>query len=364
MRLPARGRRWVSRMCLLSGLVLVASLVSAQTSPPSQTTKPAQPAPPTAASPLRLVSTAWSPFTNQSGQPRFALDLVEEALRRIGVSSTTTIVDAGQFSASLLTGDFDGSAAAWKDTERERVLLFSQPYLENRLILVGRKGADVSATALSALSGKRIAIVDGYAYGDAVNGPGPTFVRSRSEEDSLARLLNGSVDYLLMDDLVVQYIATHHAQEAQTKLQLGSTPVVKRPLYFAVRRTRPDAQAIVDRFNAQLRGMVADRTYHRLLNVDWIQADVDNDGLFELVPGSDRAGATEPRQAYALFTTDRPEFTVSQPATPTPNIEQPRFYIGGNIYRDWATVPDTYKLTGSTIPNPARSTGTVFRFAW
>jgi hypothetical protein len=27
-------------------------------------------------------------------------------------------------------------------------------------------------------------------------------------------------------------------------------------------------------------------------------------------------------------------------------------------------VPDVYKLTGEDIPNPARSTGTVFRFAW
>ena len=27
--------------------------------------------------PLKLVSTAWPPFTNAAGQPRFALDLVE-----------------------------------------------------------------------------------------------------------------------------------------------------------------------------------------------------------------------------------------------------------------------------------------------
>ena len=34
---------------------------------------------------LRLVSTAWPPFTNAPGQPRFALDLVDEALRRVGI---------------------------------------------------------------------------------------------------------------------------------------------------------------------------------------------------------------------------------------------------------------------------------------
>ena len=46
---------------------------------------------------LRLVSTAWPPFTNEAGQPRFALDLVEAALGRIGVTSQTLIVDAAKF---------------------------------------------------------------------------------------------------------------------------------------------------------------------------------------------------------------------------------------------------------------------------
>jgi ABC-type amino acid transport substrate-binding protein len=102
---------------------------------------------------LRLVSTAWSPFTNVAGEPRFALDLVETALRRVNITATTTIVEAAQFTPALLTGPYDGSAAAWRDPEREQVLLFSQPYLENRLILVGRKGADVGPTALTALTG-------------------------------------------------------------------------------------------------------------------------------------------------------------------------------------------------------------------
>src|SRR6516165_257807 len=72
---------------------------------------------------LRLVSTAWPPFTNAPGQPRFALDLVEAALGRFGVGARTTIVDAAQFTSSLIGGRFDGSAAAWKDAERERTLL-------------------------------------------------------------------------------------------------------------------------------------------------------------------------------------------------------------------------------------------------
>ena len=306
---------------------------------------------------LRLVSTAWPPFTNAPGQPRFALDLVENAFSRIGLSANTAIVAAGKLTPSLLEGPFDGSGAVWKDPERERVLLFSQPYLENRLILVGRRGDDVSATALAGLKGKRVAIVEGYSYGDTIDNSGPTFVRSRSEEDSLAMLLRNAVDYTLMDELVVQYIVSNYANESRTRLQVGSTPLLIRPLYLAVRRSLPDAESIVDRFNAQLRGMIADRTYHRLLHVDWIRADVDGDGLAENVPQSDQSGRLEPSSPYLLFSTE-------QAKGPQPRPAPQRFYIGGTTYDNWAAVPERYKVEDPLHRDPSRGVVPIFKFTW
>jgi polar amino acid transport system substrate-binding protein len=309
---------------------------------------------------LHLVSTVWPPFTNEPGQPRFALDLVETALKRLGLTSKTTIVDNAQFTPALLEGEFDGSAAAWRDPDRERVLLFSQPYLENRLILVGRKGSDVSATKLSALKGKRVAIVGGYAYGNAIDDASVTFIRSRSEEDSLSLLLAGSADYALMDDLVVQYITSNYAKEAQSKLGLGTLPLVTRQLHLAIRKSRPDAQSIVDRFNSQLRGLIADHTYHKLLHVAWIRADVDGDGIPEFVPATDLTGPTPPQHAYSLFSP--PPVPVETPARETSTT--PRFYVGGNIYTDWATIPSQYKTDDQKHPDPRRSTASIFRFSW
>ena len=310
---------------------------------------------------LRLVSTVWPPFTNQPGQPRFALDLVEAAFGRLGITTKTTIVDAAQFTPDLLGGDYDGSPAAWRDPERDSVLLFSQPYLENRLVLVGRKGSDVSAPALTALKGKRIAIVGGYSYGNAIDETTATFVRSRSEEDSLGLLLGGSVDYALMDELVVQYIVNNYPKEAQSKLQLGTIALVTRELHLAIRRTRADAESIISRFNAQLRGMIADHTYHRLLHVAWIRADVDGDGIPEFVPQSDRPGPLQPQHAYTLFSNPQP---TSQLSVEQLTTTQPRFYIGGNIYTDWATVPSRYKADDQKHPDSSRSTASIFRFSW
>jgi polar amino acid transport system substrate-binding protein len=336
-RPPRLAVRWTSVLILLLVGPAVWLVVAAQPAP------------------LTLVSTAWPPFTNVRGQPRFALDLVEAALSRVNVSSKTTILGPEQFTSALLSGLFDGSAAAWKDAERESLLIFSQPYLQNRLVLVGKRGADVSARALADLKGKRVAIVEGYSYGDAIDAAGPTWVRARGEEECLTRVLKGGADYTLMDELVVTYIVSRYPKESDTKLQIGTTPLLTRELYFTVRRTRADAQSIVDQFNAQLRGMIADRTYHRLLHVDWIRADVNGDGAPVNVPASDQAGPSEPRHAYVLFTA---------PPNPAETPTKTGFYFGGTIYSDWASVPENYKTSNSDRPDPRRSTASVFRFGW
>ncbi len=309
-----------------------------------------------AARPLRFVSTTWSPFTNAPGKPRFALDLVGEGLRRAGISAETVIVDEARFASSLLSGEFDGSAAVWKYAEREPVLIYSQPYLWNRLILVGRQGSDVSAASLAELAGKRVALVAGYVYGEEVeNTDGLIIVGSTGEEDSVAKLLNGEVDHTLMDDLVVQYIMDNHGEEARMRLAFGSTPLLTRSMHLAVRRSLPGAESIISRFNAELRGLIADRTYHRLFHLDWIEGDVDGDGRSEQVPYNDLTGPRPPERSYALSASAGPS---GRPGTTQ------RFYLDGRIYEGWSAVPDQYKASDFTRPERRRTTVKIFTFTW
>ncbi len=93
---------------------------------------------------LRLASDVWPPFTDIAGQPRLAIELVQEALERAGVKTATNIVEWTEVIPGLREGRFDGSAAIWHTIQRESFLLFSDAYLENRLVLVGQKGSENS----------------------------------------------------------------------------------------------------------------------------------------------------------------------------------------------------------------------------
>ncbi len=308
--------------------------------------------------PLRLVTTTWSPFAGAPGKPRFALDLVETALERMGIGADTVVMDEERLSSVLLTGAFDGSAAVWQNEARDGAMIYSRPYLENRLILVGRAGSDVSAASLAGLAGTKVALFAGLAYAHVaeIEG-GPEYVRAKSDEDGVARLLDGEVDYALLDDLVVQYLIANHGDEARTRLVFGSTPLLTRSLHLAVNRTLPGADAIITRFDAEMRAMMADRTIHGLLGLDWIRTDVDGDGLGEYVSHGDRTGPDPPTHFYELFLSDRPAMG--------PGMAR-RYFLDGNVYEDWSAVPDRYKAqdAGGAGPNPNPRTAGSFSFTW
>jgi hypothetical protein len=98
--------------------------------------------------------------------------------------------------------------------------------------------------------------------------------------------------------------------------------------------------------------MIKDRTYHRLLHVDWIRADIDGDGVSENVPATDQPGREVPKRVYALF------------SAPADTLKTPGFYVGGTIYSDWASVPEAYRNLDSQHPDPSRSTASIFKFSW
>lgn len=352
-------RNIVARIGWLAGVLLVSlgTLLGCASSVPA----PAAPVP--QATKLNLASTKWLPFTGAEGEPRVALTLTENALERAGYQSTTAFVPDGQLTPKLQHGDYDGSAALWKSEDREQFLLYSKPYLENRLVLVARKGTDVSANSLAALKGKTVALVEGYAYGEAVDSAAETrFFRGKNTHDNLQALLAGKVDYVLLEELVVEYLFEQQPKEARARLEAGKVALVKRTLHFAVRKAFPDAQRVIDRFNDAIAGMVGDGTYNKALQLSWIRADVDGDGQDELIPQGNHLGASPPERSYALFspsTVAAATAAVSPagvPAAPAasgahlePNQKPMRFYIGGKYYDTWQEVPE--KLRGEPEPN-------------
>ena len=281
---------------------------------------------------MNLASDVWPPFTNVKEEQSLAFDIVHEALSRSYVSAESHITTFEDVMTGISDGTYDGSAALWKSTEREESLIFSQPYLQNQLILVGRKGQDVSATDLKDLAGKRVAVVETYSYGDMLQMTDAEFIYGESDQENLSKLLNEEADYMLADRLLISFMINYQGEEVATYLEIGEHTLMTKSLHFAIRRDFPDARGIVQRFNEAILKMTADGTYNKLLGLNWISTDVDGDGHMEYVLNGN-AGDQAPSNSYSVW------FNNSNGTSDTSS----RYYIEGKYYNSWNEVPEKYK---------------------
>ncbi|MEO6601574.1 MAG: transporter substrate-binding domain-containing protein [Polyangiaceae bacterium] len=317
------------RVLILAALALLAACAA----PPL----PAAPRTPTPATGgfLHLVSTQWPPFTDVEGKDRVAFSLVHSALERAGYGSATQVLPSATYADALRSSKYDGSPATWRNKDREQYLLYSKPYLENRLVIVGKAGSDVSAKAFSDLKGKRIGIQEGFAYGETLDDArDPIFVRSASLTESFQALGKGEVDYVLIDALVLQYLFDEDAARAKQMFAVGEHTLLNRGLHLTVRKDFPQAQSVIDSFDAEIAKMMRDGSYNRLLEVTWVEVDVDGDGKNELVLAGSAAGKIAPEHGYKPLTTS---------VGPEPAPHASHFFIDGKLYNSWDQVPEEYK---------------------
>lgn len=289
---------------------------------------------------LKLASDPWPPFTNDNEKGALALDLVKFALSRSGREVSTDIVSFKSVIDGIVNKDYDGSAALWKNQAREEIMLFSDPYMFNQIILVGRKGAKVDVDHITDLVGKRIGVVADYAYGDLMTRNiageeternGATFIAGNNDQENLDKLLAGELDYLLVDALLVEYAKEHQPEAVNAQLDFGHNILFTRSLHFALRKDVPQAQEIIAGFNREIAKMTADGTYSRILELTWLRADMDGDGVQEYVLNGTSAGNVAPSRAYSLVPSVQPEMTADN------------YYIDGQVYKGWNSVPDKYK---------------------
>jgi len=303
-------------------------------------------APAATPAPVKLVSDVWPPFTDEDKKPHEALDLVQGALQRAGVRSTSTIITFSAALAGLQQGKFDGSAALWKTPEREAYLLFSKPYLENRLLLVARKGESVAFSRVGELRGKRLALTRGYGYGDAVTkAAGVQIVYRDSDTECLRAVLAKEADYLLLDELMVRHLYAFYADKANDLIVPGLTPIVRYPLHFALRKDFPDAAKLMADFDRNIQRMQADGTYNVVLHVPWIATDTNGDGVPEFVTTKKKLlppSGGDPAKNFASYPVFYPEPTA-------PNMNRaPTYLVDGKSYNTWGDAATTLNRAGPT----------------
>lgn len=206
------------------------------------------------AKPLSIVGSSWPPYVEKDHPAQgLAMEVVVKAFKQQGYQPRTNIETWSRALEGVNIGVYDVIVAIWKTPDREKQLIFSQPYLENQIKFIKMKETDVQYQTLDDLRGYLIGIVKNYAYDDAfMQSEKLIKIPQNHIIQNLLKLTQGEIDLTLGDEKAIRYAINQYMKSFESQLEFLEKPLSKKNLYIAVSRQNPNAQKIVRDFNQAL----------------------------------------------------------------------------------------------------------------
>ncbi len=217
---------------------------------------------------IRMVSNQWPPYVDDTAPEKgLAVELVTKALQRKGYQSTLHIDSWQRALEGVRIGVFDATCAIWKTAAREQELLFSEPYLDNKISFLKKKSLTVDYSHFSDLAGLVIGTLRDYAYHEEFDQSRILIkIPANHLVQNLNKLNQGDIDLTVGDEHVIYYALQHYLPKQASSFEFLSPPLAHKKLYLAVSKFNKAAQSIIDDFNDAIKEMQQDGSYEQIMN--------------------------------------------------------------------------------------------------
>ncbi len=199
-------------------------------------------------------------------QQGLAIELVSHVLKRAGYTPEINFKIWSRAMEGVSVGLYDALAAAWYSDERAKEYLFSDPYLNSKLILLKLRSDPSSYNDKSDLAGKRVGTQAGYAYGMNLDKmPGLTLVPENHAIQNLMGLLNGKVDVVIGDQRTLSMQIHEYLHDDMHKFQVVDVNLPTRDRHLAASREADGKDKLVADFNRALTAVRKDGSYQAIV---------------------------------------------------------------------------------------------------
>jgi polar amino acid transport system substrate-binding protein len=209
---------------------------------------------------LSIISNRWPPYVDETRASKgMAMEIVTTALQQKGYQTRTSIETWPRVLEGIEIGIYDVVAAIWKTPEREKNLLFSNPYLVNQIKFIKMKNTEAKYQNLGDLTGYLIGIVKDFAYDDAfIQSQTLIKVPQNHIVQNLLKLTQGEIDLTLGDERAIRHEINQYMHGHAPQLEFLSKPLSQRGLHLAVSKNNSNAKKIVADFNQAIAKMKKD----------------------------------------------------------------------------------------------------------
>lgn len=223
------------------------------------------------------IDEAYAPFSfrNRDGEIiGFDMDLAKEVARRMGTEFEFKPIDWNKKREELESGNID---ILWNGLsitpERQTYLIFTKPYMEDRQVILVRKGRTNGIISAADLAGKVV--------GTQLGAPSEFFINQDEQlKNSFAKfitydnykhafeaLADGAIDAVICDELVVHYEMNMHQDKFETiEAMVGTVTEIAVGFRKSDTKLRDEIQNVFD-------DMVKDGTA-REISIKWFNGDL------------------------------------------------------------------------------------------
>lgn len=214
---------------------------------------------------LRVVGDSWAPYVDKTLPGNgLAVEIVDAALRRAGYEPDFNVVQWTKALNGAKAGIYDVIAAIWYSDERNETLLFSEPFLENRIFFVKRRGSPVAFSNLEELTAYRVGIVRDFYYGPEIENLSAVKIPSNYVVQMLLGVLSGSLDLAVVEERVALFEMNRYMSNQSQELEFAAEPVSVEGLRIAVSRMYPDHDKLIVDFNTAINEMKKDGSFDEI----------------------------------------------------------------------------------------------------
>ncbi|TDG13430.1 transporter substrate-binding domain-containing protein [Seongchinamella unica] len=218
--------------------------------------------------PLKLMANTSPPYADaRLPQRGLALELVEHVFSSTSVKPEISIENWSRAVEGAKLGVYKRLAAVWYSEERAQDLLFSEPYLSSKLIILKRRNEPRNFTDLRQLSGARLGVRTDYAYGvDLAAIPRLTLVEENHLIQNLLNLLSGKVDFVIGDRRTIIYQLNEYLKDRLNQFSVTGIQLQPVARHVAISRSLAGHEDIIAEFNAALARAESDGSHQAIID--------------------------------------------------------------------------------------------------
>ncbi|MEH6347458.1 MAG: transporter substrate-binding domain-containing protein [Bermanella sp.] len=222
---------------------------------------------PTLAEKIIAAGDPWPPFVDpDSPTLGIIVEITRAAYKTQNYEIEMKFVPWARAIDGVKEADYDVLLSAWYTKERAKFLYFSDPYLENKIKIIKRKGDSFEFNGLDSLTGKNVGVVRGYGYGDEFSNA-TNFNRPEGKNvmTNIKKLVSKRVDLTLEDEIVARAMMKKDSPDLLNKVEFSKKALSTNTVHVTSGLKNSRHKTIINAFNKGFKEIKSNGTLDAIL---------------------------------------------------------------------------------------------------